>query len=106
MVIRWEKEKGHSMGKGEDAWWRGRVEAMKKRRCIVVWTSGVLVFGVWSLFAFCYLFFVISGRGGDEKTMVIRWERESNGHSMGKGEDAWLRGRVEAKRPFKKVCQS
>jgi len=32
-----------------------------------------LVFGVWSLFAFCYLFFVISGRGGDEKTMVIRW---------------------------------
>jgi hypothetical protein len=73
---------------------------------------GVLVFGVWSLFAFCYLFFVISGRGGDE----------NNGHSMGKGKqwsfdgkrrrcvvawmsgcdkknvDAWLRGRVDAEK--------
>jgi hypothetical protein len=62
--------------KNVDAWLRGRVEAIKKR---------------WSF-------------DGKEKTMVIRWERESNGHSMGKkkshsmekGEDAWLRGRVEA----------
>jgi len=59
---------GHSMEKGEDAWLRGRVEAMKKR-----WSSD-----------------------GKEKAIVIRWERENNSHSVGKRKQLSFDGKGKA----------
>jgi len=86
MVIRWERKKVIQWKKA------------KMRGC--VW---FLEFGHYLLFVICFLLFQdveamkkrwsFDGKG---KAIVIRWDKENNCHSMRKGEDAWLRGRVEA----------